>query len=44
MDAIDESIEEGILVDILKEQKAEVVELVLTTFYQELYEQIYKRR
>lgn len=37
--AIDESIAEGILVDILKEQKAEVLELVLTTFNKELYEQ-----
>lgn len=31
--------EEGILVDVLKEQKAEVLELVLTTFNRELYEQ-----
>ena len=37
--AIDECIEEGILADILKEQKAEVLELVLTTFNRELYEQ-----
>lgn len=37
--AIDECITEGILVDILKEQKAEVLELVLTTFNRELYEQ-----
>lgn len=37
--AIDECIEEGILEDILKEQKAEVLELVLTTFNRELYEQ-----
>lgn len=37
--AIDECIKEGILVDILKEQKAEVLELVLTTFNRELYEQ-----
>ena len=37
--AINECIEEGILVDILKEQKAEVLELVLTTFNRELYEQ-----
>jgi hypothetical protein len=37
--AIDECIKEGILVDILIEQKAEVLELVLTTFNRELYEQ-----
>ena len=37
--AIDECIEEGILVDILTEQKAEVLELALTTFNRELYEQ-----
>ena len=37
--AIDDCIEQGILVDILKEQKAEVLELVLTTFNRELYEQ-----
>jgi len=37
--AIDECIEEGILADVLKEQKAEVLELVLTTFNRELYEQ-----
>ena len=36
--AIDECIEEGILEDILTEQKAEVLELVLTTFNRELYE------
>ena len=37
--AIDDCISEGILADILKEQKAEVLELVLTTFNRELYEQ-----
>lgn len=37
--AIDECIAEGILADILTEQKAEVLELVLTTFNRELYEQ-----
>ena len=37
--AVDECIEEGILSDILTEQKAEVLELVLTTFNRELYEQ-----
>lgn len=37
--AIDECIAEGILADILIEQKAEVLELVLTTFNRELYEQ-----
>lgn len=37
--AIDECIAEGILADILKEQKAEVLELVLSTFNKELYEQ-----
>lgn len=37
--AVDECIEEGILVDILTSQKAEVLELVLTTFNRELYEQ-----
>ena len=37
--AINDCIEQGILVDILKEQKAEVLELVLTTFNRELYEQ-----
>lgn len=37
--AVDECIEEGILVDILSSQKAEVLELALTTFDRELYEQ-----
>ncbi len=37
--AIDACIKQGILVDILKEQKAEVLEMVLTTFNRELYEQ-----
>lgn len=37
--AVDECINEGILSDILTEQKAEVLELVLTTFNKELYEQ-----
>ena len=37
--AIDECIEAGILADILIEQKAEVLELMLTTFNKELYEQ-----
>lgn len=37
--AVDECIEEGILVDILTSQKAEVLELALTTFDRELYEQ-----
>ena len=37
--AIDECIAEGILSDILTEQKAEVLELALTTFNRELYEQ-----
>ena len=37
--ALDECIEEGILADILSSQKAEVLELVLTTFNRELYEQ-----
>lgn len=37
--AIDECIAEGILADILIEQKAEVLELMLTTFNRELYEQ-----
>ena len=37
--AIDECIEAGILADILIEQKAEVLELMLTTFNRELYEQ-----
>lgn len=39
MRAIDECIEAGILADILIEQKAEVLELMLTTFNKELYEQ-----
>ena len=37
--AVDECIEEGILADILSSQKAEVLELALTTFDRELYEQ-----
>ena len=37
--AIDECIEAGILADILIGQKAEVLELMLTTFNKELYEQ-----
>ena len=37
--AVDECIEEGILADILTSQKAEVLELALTTFDRELYEQ-----
>lgn len=37
--ALDECIEKGILADILSNQKAEVLELVLTTFNRELYEQ-----
>ena len=37
--AVEECIEEGILADILSGQKAEVLELVLTTFNRELYEQ-----
>ena len=37
--AVDECIEEGILADILNSQKAEVLELALTTFDRELYEQ-----
>lgn len=36
--AVDECIAEGILKDILSNQKAEVLELVLTTFNKELYE------
>ena len=39
MRAIDECIEAGILADILIGQKAEVLELMLTTFNKELYEQ-----
>lgn len=37
--AVDECIDEGILADILSSQKAEVLELALTTFDRELYEQ-----
>ncbi len=37
--AVDECIEEGILADILTTQKAEVLEMALTTFDRELYEQ-----
>lgn len=37
--AVDVCIEEGVLVDILSGQKAEVLELALTTFDRELYEQ-----
>lgn len=37
--AVDECISEGILEDILSNQRAEVLELVLTTFNKELYEQ-----
>ena len=37
--AVDECIEEGILADILSSQKAEGLELALTTFDRELYEQ-----
>ena len=40
--AVDECIEEGILADILSSQKSEVLELVLTTFNRELYEQGFK--
>ncbi len=40
--AVDECIEEGILRDILISQKAEVLELILTTFNKELYEQALK--
>ena len=36
--AVEECIREGILRDILISQKAEVLELVLTTFNKELYE------
>ena len=37
--AVDECIEEGVLADILSNHKAEVLELALTTFDRELYEQ-----
>ena len=37
--AVDECIDEGVLADILSSQKAEVLELALTTFDRELYEQ-----
>ena len=41
--AIDECIEKGILVDILTKQRSEVLEVVLTTFNQELYEKNLKQ-
>ena len=41
--AIDECIERGILVDILTEQRSEVLEVVLTTFNKELYEKNLKQ-
>ena len=41
--AIDECIEKGILVDILTKQRGEVLEVVLTTFNQELYEKNLKQ-
>ena len=41
--AIDDCIEKGILVDILKKQRSEVLEVVLTTFNQELYEKNLKQ-
>ena len=41
--AIDDCIEQGILVDILKKQRNEVLEVVLTTFNQELYEKNLKQ-
>ncbi len=37
--AVDECIEEGVLVDILTSQRSEVLELALITFNRELYEQ-----
>ncbi len=40
--SVDECIAEGILKDILMEQRAEVLELILTTFNKELYEQALK--
>ena len=41
--AIDECIEKGILVDILTKQRSEVLEVLLTTFNQELYEKNLKQ-
>lgn len=41
--AIDECIEKEILVDILTKQRSEVLEVVLTTFNQELYEKNLKQ-
>ena len=41
--AMDECIEKGILVDILTKQRSEVLEVVLTTFDQELYEKNLKQ-
>lgn len=41
--AIDDCIEKGILVDILTKQRSEVLEVVLTTFNQELYEKNLKQ-
>ena len=41
--AIDECIEKGILSDILKKQRSEVLEVILTTFNQELYEKNLKQ-
>lgn len=41
--AIDECIEKGILVDILTKQRNEVLEVLLTTFNQELYEKNLKQ-
>lgn len=40
---MNQCIEEGILADILSNQKAEVLELVLSTFDKELYEQELKQ-